>query len=136
MGRKPRLYRFSGIEPRLHTLEPGRTVLKPCVTSEVSDTMCAGVNLLNRVSVPWDLTCDEIICCLRGTIRLTCDGESYVCQPGDILYVPRGNRIAYESDERCVFFYAAYPHDWKQRAGISPDAGTGPDDTPETGGPP
>ncbi len=86
---KPKLYKFSDIEHRLHTLEPGQTYIKPFVTSAVSDTMCGGLNFLNQVSVPWELTCDEIIYCMEGTFRLTCDGESYVCTPGDVLYIPR-----------------------------------------------
>ena len=44
--------------------------------------MCGGLNFLNKVSVPWDLTCDEIIYCMEGTFRLTCDGESYDLQSG------------------------------------------------------
>ena len=44
--------------------------------------MCGGLNFLNKVSVPWDLTCDEIIYCMEGTFRLTCDGESFICSPG------------------------------------------------------
>ena len=81
--------------------------------------MCGGLNFLNKVSVPWDLTCDEIIYCMEGTFRLTCDGQSYICNPGDVLYIPKDNHIAYECDEKCVIFYAAYPHDWKQQAGIT-----------------
>ena len=73
MGNKPQLYKFSDIEHRLHTLEPGQTYIKPFVTSKVSDTMCGGLNFLNKISVPWDLTCDEIIYCMKGTFRLTCD---------------------------------------------------------------
>ena len=107
MSKKPQLYKFKDIENRLHTLEPGKSYIKPFVTSKVSNTMCGGLNFLNKVSVPWDLTCDEIIYCMEGTFRLTCDGESYICNPGDVLYIPKDNHIAYECDEKCVIFYAA-----------------------------
>ena len=73
MSKKPQLYKFKDIENRLHTLEPGKSYIKPFVTSKVSNTMCGGLNFLNKVSVPWDLTCDEIIYCMEGTFRLTCD---------------------------------------------------------------
>ena len=128
----PKLYKFSDIENRLHTLEPGKSYIKPFVTSNVSDTMCGGLNFLNQVSVPWDLTCDEIIYCMEGEFRLTCDGESYTCSPGDVLYIPRDNHIAYECDEKCVIFYAAYPHDWKQQAGITFVPGIDPEVCPRT----
>ena len=73
-SKEPQLYKFKDIENRLHTLEPGKSYIKPFVTSKVSNTMCGGLNFLNKVSVPWDLTCDEIIYCMEGTFRLTCDG--------------------------------------------------------------
>ena len=66
MGNKPQLYKFTEIEHRLQTLEPGKSYIKPFVTSQVSDMMCGGLNFLNQVSVPWDLTCDEIIYCMEG----------------------------------------------------------------------
>ena len=40
MSKKPQLYKFKDIENRLHTLEPGKSYIKPFVTSKVSDTMC------------------------------------------------------------------------------------------------
>jgi len=97
----------------------------------VSDTMCGGLNFLNEVSVPWELTCDEIIYCMEGTFRLTCDGVAYECKPGDVLYIPKDNSIAYECDEKCIIFYAAYPHDWKQQAGITFVPGIDPEDMPQ-----
>lgn len=127
----PKLYKFSEIEHRLHTLEPGKSYIKPFVTSAVSDTMCGGLNFLNEVSVPWELTCDEIIYCMEGTFRLTCDGVAYECNPGDVLYIPKDNSIAYECDEKCIIFYAAYPYDWKQQAGITFVPGIDPEDMPQ-----
>ena len=55
MKKAPQLYKFSEIKHRLQTLEPGKSYIKPFVTSKVSDTMCGGLNFLNKVSVPWDL---------------------------------------------------------------------------------
>ena len=53
MSKTPQLYKFKDIENRLHTLEPGKSYIKPFVTSKVSNTMCGGLNFLNKVSVPW-----------------------------------------------------------------------------------
>ncbi len=128
MGNKPHLFKFAEVEHRYKTLEPGGTYIKPFVTSAISKTMCGGINVLNDIKVPWDLTCDEIIYCLEGTFRLVCNGESHVCNPGDVLYIPKDNHISYEADEKCVIFYAAYPHDWKQLAGITEVPGIDPDD--------
>ena len=48
MSKKPQLYKFKDIENRLHTLEPGKSYIKPFVTSKVSNTMCGGLNFLNN----------------------------------------------------------------------------------------
>jgi len=49
MKKTPQLYKFSEIKHRLQTLEPGKSYIKPFVTSKVSDTMCGGLNFLNKV---------------------------------------------------------------------------------------
>ena len=36
--------------------------------------------------------------------------------------------IAYECDEKCIIFYAAYPHDWKKKAGLTFVPGIDPED--------
>ena len=43
MDKKPKLYKFTDIEHRYQTLEPGGTYIKPFVTSKVSNTMCGGL---------------------------------------------------------------------------------------------
>jgi len=90
--------------------------------------MAGGVNFLHKVSIPWDLTCDEIIYCHEGTFRLVCDGEDYVLNPGDMMLVPKDNHIRYETDGKCMIFYAAWPVDWKQRAGLTEVPGIDPED--------
>ena len=95
---RPEVFKRIDVQHRKDGLKDGGTYIKPFVTIKNSETMAGGVNFLKKVSIPWDLTCDEIIYCMKGTFRLTCDGESYICKPGDVLYVPRDNHIAYESD--------------------------------------
>lgn len=80
--------------------------------------------------IAWDLTCDELIYCLQGTFRLVVDEISYELNPGDLMFVPKDNHVKYECDEKCVIFYAAYPVDWKQRAGITHVPGINSDDMP------
>jgi choline monooxygenase len=40
-------------------------------------------------------------------------------------------KFLYECDEKCIIFYAAYPHDWKQQAGITFVPGIDPEDMPQ-----
>lgn len=130
MGNPPRLMKWDLVEDRYNKIGEGdgETYIKPMVTSAFSDTMCGGVNVLKNIKIPWDLTCDEIIYVLEGTFRLVCDGEEYICNRGDVLFVPKDNHISYEADDRCVIFYAAYPHNWKQLAGITEVPGIDPND--------
>lgn len=125
---KPILFKLDDIKNRLDDLPEGKTFIKPFVTVRNCESMAGGLNFLNKVSVPWSLTCDELIYCHQGTFRLMCDGEAYVLNPGDMMLVPKDNEIAYESDDKCVIFYAAYPVDWKQQAGITFVPGIDPED--------
>ncbi len=125
---EPIVFRLSEIEHRLHELPEGKTYIKPFATVKNSESMAGGLNFLNKVSVPWKLTCDELIYCHQGTFRLMCDGNAYVLNPGDMMLVPKDIFFAFVSDEKCVIFYAAYPVDWKQRAGITAVPGIDPED--------
>jgi ethanolamine utilization protein EutQ len=125
---KPIVFRLDEIKNRLDELPEGKTYIKPFVTVKNCDSMAGGLNFLNKVSVPWNLTCDELIYCHEGTFRLMCDGEAFVLNPGDMMLVPKDNEIAYEADDKCVIFYAAYPVDWKQQAGITFVPGIDPED--------
>ncbi len=126
----PSVFRLSEIQDRIDNLPANGTFIKPFVNVEVSESMAGGINCLNNISVPWDLTCDELIYCLEGTFRLVVEGISYELNRGDMMYVPKDNHVKYECDEKCIIFYAAYPVDWKQRAGITQVPGIDSDDMP------
>ncbi|MEM9577856.1 MAG: ethanolamine utilization protein [Pseudomonadota bacterium] len=117
MGDTARLMKWELVEDRYHQIgeKDSDTYIKPMVTSAFSHRMCGGINVLNNIKVPWDLTCDKIINVLEGTFRLVCDEETCICNRGDVLYIPKDNHLSYEAEERCVVFYAACPHNWKQR---------------------
>jgi len=115
----PSVFRIADIQDRIDSLPTDGTFIKPFVTVENSTSMCGGINALNKISVPWDLTCDELIYCLEGTFRLVVEEVDYELNPGDMMFVPKDNFVKYECDDKCVIFYAAYPVDWKQQAGIT-----------------
>ena len=127
----PSVFRFSDVADRLENLEKGGTFIKPFVNTKNSDSMAGGVNFLNDVSVPWDLTCDELIYCHQGEFRLVVDEVDYVLNPGDLMYVPKDNHVRYEADDKCVIFYAAFPVNWKELAGVTHVPGIDPEDMPQ-----
>ena len=69
----PSVFRIADIQDRIDNLPENGTYIKPFVTTEISESMAGGINCLNKISVPWDLTCDEMIYCLQGTFRLVVD---------------------------------------------------------------
>lgn len=129
---KPTLYRFDDIKPRLDTLPEGKSYIKAWISTHNSESMTGGLNFLNNVSVPWHLTVDEIIYCMQGQFRLVVeeDGkeDTYLLNPGDVIWCPKNMHIRYECDEKCVIFYAVHPVDWKQQQGITFVPGVDPDD--------
>ena len=125
---KPLVFRRAEIQHRKESLEDGGTYIKPFVTVKNCDSMAGGVNFLNNACIPFDLPCDELIYCHEGTFRLTCDGEAYTLAPGDMMFAPKNNKITYESDGECTIFYAAYPVNWKQLAGLDSVPGIDPED--------
>ena len=129
---KPSVYRFDEVADRLDNLEEGGTFIKPFVNTKMGASMAGGVNFLNNASVPWDLTCDELIFCHQGTFRLVVDGQDYVLNPGDLMYVPKDNHVKYEADQKCVIFYAAYPVNWKELSGVTHVPGIDPADMPKS----
>lgn len=127
---KPSVYRFDEVSDRLDSLPEGGTFIKPFVNTKMGASMAGGLNFLNNVSVPWDLTCDELIYCHQGKFRMVVDGEKYELNPGDLMYVPKDNHVIYEADGKCVIFYAAYPVNWKELSGVTHVPGIDPDDMP------
>ena len=56
----PSVFRIAEIQDRIDNLPENGTYIKPFVTTAISESMAGGINCLNKISVPWDLTCDEI----------------------------------------------------------------------------
>lgn len=124
----PILFKYEVISNRKKSMAESDTYIKPHVNVRNSTSMAGGINLLRNISVPWDLTCDEIIFCHKGNFRLVHGENRYELNPGDMIFIPKGNTIAYEADEECEIFYAAWPVNWKQLAGLSHVPGIDPED--------
>ena len=128
MSNAATVFRYSAIEERKKTMEESDTHIKPFVNVRNSESMAAGVNVLRNISIPWNLTCDEVIYCFKGAFRLHCDGVDHVLNPGDMIFIPKDNHIRYECDDECEIFYAAWPVNWKQLAGLTEVPGIDPND--------
>ncbi len=128
MANKPIVFRMDEIRHRKENLGENGTYIKPFVNVRNSESMAGGINFLNNVSIPFDLPCDELIYCHEGTFRLVVDDIGYELEPGDMMFAPKDMHVKYEADQECTIFYAAYPVNWKQLAGLTEVPGIDPED--------
>jgi len=52
---------------------------------------------------------DEIDLFLEGSLTLTFDGQSKTAKKGDILFIEKGSKIHFKTDEGCLVFFVTYP---------------------------
>ena len=98
---------------------PGNAEISRLIGSDVSPSIGAGVAVFEGgVSIAWTVLYDEVMVVLEGDFRLRAGDQSYDCVAGDILWIAENTPIVYESDGKATVFYALYPVDWRDRAGI------------------
>lgn len=69
----------------------------------------AGVGVFDRCSVEWTPNYDEVLFILDGVLRLRVGEKTYVASRGDVVWIPEGTAVVYESSVRTTFFYAVCP---------------------------
>lgn len=79
------------------------------IGEETSATLGGGVVTYRRVKTLWHLPFDEIVCILSGSMTVEAGGERWAAGPGDVLFFPEGEPIAYDVPEEVTVFYAKYP---------------------------
>jgi len=52
---------------------------------------------------------DEIDLFLEGSLTLTFDGQTLNAKKGDILFIEKGSKIHFKTDEGCFVFMVTYP---------------------------
>lgn len=93
---------------------PGKAVISRLVGPETSESIGAGIAIFEDSSIEWTVRYDELICVLKGHFRLVVGDTARDCAPGDVLWIPNGTALKYESDGRAEVFYTLYPVDWKR----------------------
>ena len=87
-------------------------VLKDVVTLEEAPRMGCGVMELDHTSFEWTLTYDEYDIVLEGTLEIEIDGRIISGNAGDIIYIPKGSHIHFQTKDKCRYIYTVYPADW------------------------
>ena len=89
--------------------------LKDIVSLAEAPRMGAGIMELENTSFEWTLTYDEYDCVLEGTLEIEIDGRVVKGGPGDIIYIPRGSHIHFQTPTRARYAYFVYPADWQDQ---------------------
>jgi ethanolamine utilization protein EutQ (cupin superfamily) len=84
--------------------------LSQAIKSPVSENMTAGyIKLEPGYSRELESPIDEIDLFLEGSLTYTFNGQSFTAHKGDIVFVKKGTKARFSTDEGCFAFYVTYP---------------------------
>lgn len=87
--------------------------LKDIVTLDEAPRMGAGVMELDNTSFEWTLTYDEYDYVIEGELEIEIDGRVVKGTVGDIIYIPAGSHIHFQTPTRARYAYFVYPANWQ-----------------------
>lgn len=87
--------------------------LKDIVTLDEAPRMGAGVMELDNTSFEWTLTYDEYDYVIEGELDIEIDGRVVKGTVGDIIYIPAGSHIHFQTPTRARYAYFVYPANWQ-----------------------
>jgi ethanolamine utilization protein EutQ len=91
---------------------PGNAGVARAISTDLSNTMGAGVAHFDDCSISWTVLYDEVIYVIDGVFRLVTNECVLEGEAGDIIWIPKGTELKYEGAEAHIF-YAVYPGNWK-----------------------
>lgn len=94
--------------------EQDGVALKDLVTLEEAPRMGAGVMELDHTSFEWTLTYDEYDMVIEGELEIEIDGRVVRGGPGDIIYIPKGSHIHFQTPTFTRYAYFVYPANWQE----------------------
>lgn len=87
--------------------------LKDVVTLEEAPRMGAGLmELKDGAALEWTLTYDEYDCVVEGVLEIEIDGRVLTANPGEIIYIPKGSHIHFQTPNYAKYWYFVYPANW------------------------
>jgi ethanolamine utilization protein EutQ len=89
-----------------------RVTLKDVFSLEESPRIGAGIMELDRTSLSWTLTYDEIDYVISGTLEIIVDGRKVTAREGSVLLIPKDSSITFSTPDHTRFFYVVYPANW------------------------
>jgi len=89
--------------------------LKDVLTLEEAPRISAGLmELKDGSNLEWTLTYDEIDICLEGHLEIEIDGRVLKAGPGELIYIPKGSHIHFQTPDYAKYWYVVYPANWSE----------------------
>ena len=73
---------------------------------------CGVMELRDGASFEWTLTYDEYDIVLEGHLEIEIDGRIVKGDVGDIIYIPKGSHIHFQTPDYAKYVYTVYPANW------------------------
>ena len=93
--------------------EPG-VKLRDVVTLQEAPRMGCGIMELDHTSFEWTLTYDEYDVVFEGELQIEINGSVVSGGPGDIIYIPKGSHIHFQTPSTARYAYFVYPANWQE----------------------
>lgn len=91
------------------TGKPGTQAAFREVVSKDDSQMSAGFLTIEKSSFDWELSYEEIDIILEGSLSVTIKGKTYEACQGDVLFLPKGSKVTWNSTGYVKLFYVTYP---------------------------
>lgn len=91
------------------TGKPGTQAAFREVVSKDDSQMSAGFLTIEKSSFDWELGYEEIDIILEGSLSVTIKGKTYEACQGDVLFLPKGSKVTWNSTGYVKLFYVTYP---------------------------
>lgn len=89
--------------------------LKDVFTLEEAPRISAGLmELKDGSNLEWTLTYDEIDICIEGNLEIEIDGRVLKAGPGEIILIPKGSHIHFQTPDYAKYWYVVYPANWSE----------------------
>jgi len=84
--------------------------LSQAIKSPISHHMTAGYIRLDAGYQRYiESPVDEVDLFLEGTLTYSSESESFTARTGDIVFIPKGTKATFSTEEGCTAFYVTYP---------------------------
>lgn len=92
----------------LDTGNPNNKVFYQELISSNKSSMKAGFLTIEKSSFDWESSVEEMNYVIEGTVTIGVNGKNYTACPGDVVYLPTGSKITWNSPDKAKLFYATF----------------------------